>query len=147
MSAQPQAQQRANVVLEAAQWLGTPYHHQAKIKGAGVDCALLLCEVYHAAGVVPPIDPRPYPQNWHLHRDSERYLGWVDQYATPTTLPAQPGDLMLFKFGRAYSHAGIYAGNGEVIHSLRDVGVVMSPLSQQPLLGRESKVYTFWGEA
>jgi NlpC/P60 family putative phage cell wall peptidase len=138
--------QRAAVVQEAIQWLGTPYHHQAKIKGVGVDCALLLCEVYHAAGLIPAIDPRPYPQNWHLHRDTERYLGWVDQYAKPTDI-AKPGDLIVFKFGRAFSHAGIYVGNDDVIHSLRDAGVVKSPVTQQPLLGRESKIYTFWGEA
>lgn len=138
-------EQRMKVAQEAATWLGTLYHHQARVKGVGVDCALLLCEVYHAAGVVPQIDPRPYPQNWHMHRDAERYLAWVEQFAKITEAEPQIGDLILFKFGRAFSHAAIYIGEGQCIHSLRDAGVVLSPLDQQPLLGRETKAYTFWG--
>ena len=30
--------QRLAVVAEAESWLGTPYHHEARIKGHGVDC-------------------------------------------------------------------------------------------------------------
>lgn len=33
-------------VAEAITWLGTPYHHQGRVKGVGVDCGTLLCEVY-----------------------------------------------------------------------------------------------------
>lgn len=67
---------RARIVEEARSWLGTPYHHHAMVKGAGVDCAMLLVAVYGAVGLLPEgFDPRPYPQDWHLHRDCERYLG------------------------------------------------------------------------
>ncbi|WP_436904878.1 hypothetical protein [Acinetobacter johnsonii] len=33
-------------VQEALTWLGTPYHHQGRVKDVGVDCGTLLCEVY-----------------------------------------------------------------------------------------------------
>jgi hypothetical protein len=33
-------------VQEALTWLGIPYHHHARVKGVGVDCAQLLCAVY-----------------------------------------------------------------------------------------------------
>ena len=33
-------------VQEALTWLGTPYHHQGRVKGVGVDCGTLICEVY-----------------------------------------------------------------------------------------------------
>ena len=36
---------RAAVVAEAIAWLGTPYHHRARIKGVGVDCAQLALGV------------------------------------------------------------------------------------------------------
>ena len=33
-------------VDEALTWLGTSYHHQGRVKGMGVDCGALVCEVY-----------------------------------------------------------------------------------------------------
>lgn len=139
--------QRLAVAAHARAWLGTPYHHQARVMGAGVDCALLLCEVYHAAGVVPFVDPTPYPQNWHIHRGDERYLGFVTQYAKLSDAQPQLGDLVLFKFGRAFSHAGIYVGNGLVVHSLVDRGVIETILTEPPLARRDTCVYTFWPAA
>src|SRR4051794_8469193 len=72
---------RVAIVTEAETWLGTPFHHQGRVKGAGVDCAMLLAEVYHRCGFVPHIDPGHYPPDWHLHRDAERYLEKVMPYA------------------------------------------------------------------
>jgi cell wall-associated NlpC family hydrolase len=40
------ADTRARVVALARTWLGTPYHHQASLRGAGADCLGLLRGVY-----------------------------------------------------------------------------------------------------
>ncbi len=69
--------QRAAVVAAARAWIGTPYHHMADIKGVGVDCAMLLVRVYCDLGLVERFDPRPYTQDWMLHRNEERYLGFL----------------------------------------------------------------------
>ena len=68
---------RRILVREARSWIGTPYHPGADLCGVGVDCGMLLVRVLVDAGLVPAFDPRPYPQDWHLHRDDERYLGFV----------------------------------------------------------------------
>ncbi|MGH7053678.1 MAG: hypothetical protein ACREFA_07660, partial [Stellaceae bacterium] len=47
--------QRGLVVAEAESWIGTPFHHEAAVRGAGVDCLNLLAEVYCAAGFIPRI--------------------------------------------------------------------------------------------
>ena len=73
--------EREAVVAEARQWLRTPYHHMGRVKGAGVDCATLLAEVYANAGVIPMVTIPFYPPDWHLHRDAERYLGFVLEHA------------------------------------------------------------------
>lgn len=59
-------EQRAAVVAEARTWLGTPYHHEACVKGAGVDCGMLLRAVYIATGVMPKFEVESYPRDWHL---------------------------------------------------------------------------------
>ena len=75
---------RAAVVTEAKTWIGTPFHHAARVKGAGVDCLMLLAEVYERAGVTAGrINPPFYVPDWHLHRDAERYMEGLLRYARP----------------------------------------------------------------
>jgi NlpC/P60 family putative phage cell wall peptidase len=100
------SEQGAAIVAEAQRWIATPYRHSANVLGVGVDCAMILVEVYGALGLIPRFDPRPYPTDWHLHRSEEKYLGWVMKYATKVETP-EPGDVALFKFGRCLSHGGI----------------------------------------
>ena len=99
-------QQRAAVVAAARAWIGTPYHHMADIKGVGVDCAMLLVRVYCDLGLVEPFDPRPYTQDWMMHRNEERYLGFLLERARLVERRAL-GDVILFKIGRCFAHGGI----------------------------------------
>lgn len=118
-----EAHQRAAIVAEARSWLGTPYHHEARVKGrdGGVDCAQLLIGVYAAVGLIPPLDIPHYPPDWHLHRDAERYLGIVLQHAREIQ-PAfgegpLPGDVVVWRFGRCFSHGAIVIDWPVVIHA------------------------------
>lgn len=42
---------RDAVVAEARTWAGTPYVHQGRVRGAGVDCVGLVIGVAHALGI------------------------------------------------------------------------------------------------
>jgi len=118
----------ARVLEEAREWIGTPYHHAADKKGVGVDCAMLPVRVYCDLGIVPQFDPRPYPHDWMLHRDDERYLGWVKQFAERVD-DAQPGDLALYRVGRCLAHGGIVETPETIIHAdLRAGRVERGPL-------------------
>jgi cell wall-associated NlpC family hydrolase len=136
-------EKRAEVVAEALTWLRTPYHHQGRIKGAGVDCAMIMTAVYHAVGLIPDIDPRPYPNDWHMHRDAERYLGWVEQYCVPTETPL-PGDIATFQYGRCVSHGAIVIEWPIVLHAYMSQGmVVLSDVSvSEELTDRLRGIYT-----
>ena len=94
------------VIAEARLWIGTPYHEQADVRGAGVDCGMLIVRVFVDSGLVPPFDPRPYPSDWHLHRSEEKYLGFVFNHCTEVATPA-PADVAVFRFGRCWAHGGI----------------------------------------
>ena len=97
---------RERVVAEARSWIGTPYHNCADIKRVGVDCGMLLVRVYVDLGLVPPFDPRPYTPDWHCHRSEEKYLNSLLERSIKVDAPL-PGDVVLFKVGRCYSHGGI----------------------------------------
>lgn len=112
--------ERSSVVAEARKWIGTPYHHQADVLGSGVDCGMLLVRVFVDTGLCDPFDPRPYANDWMLHRSEERYLGFVFDRTKEVTSP-QPGDVVVYRFGRCYSHGGIVTAANPliIIHALK----------------------------
>lgn len=115
---------RAAVIAEARSWLGTPYHHAANLKGVGVDCAMLLVEVFRAVGLVAEgFDPRPYPRTWYLHRDEERFMGFLIDQSRRTDAP-QAGDVALYRFGRTASHGAILIDDDYMIHAYQPSGQV-----------------------
>jgi len=122
---------RAAVVAEAMSWLGTPYHTGAHVKGVGVDCAWLLIEVFAATGLIEPFDPGYYPGDWHLHRGDEIYLEHVQSRAREVAEP-EPGDMVLMRFGRAYSHGAIYIGGDQIVHAYLHRPVGIADLDEWP---------------
>ena len=114
---------RQLVVAEALTWLKTPWHHQARIKGAGVDCAQFLVAVYLACGLIeePAIDD--YPRDWHLHRDEPRFVEILLQHCEPVDDPL-PGDIAMFRYGRQPAHGSIVVDWPVIIHAWLDVGQV-----------------------
>ena len=118
--------QRDAVVAAAHAWIGTPYHHMADIKGVGVDCAMLLVRVYCDLGLVERFDPRPYTQDWMMHRNEERYLGFLLKRARMVETPGM-GDVVLFRIGRCFAHGGIVvkAEPLTIVHAFMPAGVVL----------------------
>ena len=143
-----QAEQRAKVVAEAKTWLGTPYHHRGKVKGVGVDCAQLVLCVYACAGLVQDFDTGAYPPDWHLHREEERYMGIIRTLAVEIPRSALlPGDVILYRFGRAFSHGALVIDLPQLVHaSRRDGAVVMTDEDRDvELIGRHTVCFSFWG--
>ena len=111
---QREAEARALVVTEAKKWVGTPYIQQGDIKGAGIDCSMLLVRCWVDIGAVEPFDPRPYAPNWHMHRSEEHYLNWMMTLGVEVDTP-KVGDVAIYQFGRCYSHGGIIIEPGVII--------------------------------
>lgn len=133
--------ERLAVVQEALTWLGTPYHHAARVRGAGVDCGMFLAEVYEGAGVMPHVEPDAYPHDWHMHQDAERYLGLVQQHARQVETPL-PGDIVLYRFGKCISHGAIVTAWPQIVHSYIRQGVVLDEGERNTVL-REAQA-GFW---
>lgn len=132
---------RLKVVEEAESWIGTPFHHAGRVKAGGVDCLMLLAEVYERADVTAHIEPPFYVPDWHLHRDAERYMEGLIGYACPVDEP-QPGDIALFRFGRTFSHGAIVVAWPRVIHAYWAIGVVWGDATLYPLAGRSVRFFS-----
>jgi len=142
--------QRRAVIASARQWLGTPYHHAADIKGAGVDCGMLIVRAFVDMGICEPFDPRPYEADWHLHRGEERYLGFVLDRCREVETPV-PGDIVVFRYGRCYSHGGIVTKTAPLclVHAFRSAACVLeeelhcnAELNSEK---RKQRFFSFWG--
>ena len=89
---------REDILAEARAWLGTPYRHQASVRGAGCDCLGLLRGVWRALYGAEPEAMPPYTPDWDeverrevLFRAAGRHLREVPVGA------ALPGDVLLFR--------------------------------------------------
>ncbi|MBU2548356.1 MAG: C40 family peptidase [Proteobacteria bacterium] len=118
---------QALLKAELDSWLGTPYRHWCGVKGKGADCIHFVLRVYQALGLVQwrrGLVPE-YPADWHLHNTGELLLdGVVRELNVEPVDPDSPqnGDLVLFRFGKAVSHAAIYFEGG-LYQSMTGYGV------------------------
>lgn len=133
------------LVVAARGWIGTPYVHQGRARGAGCDCLGLIrgirCEVFGT----PPEAVPAYTADWSEPQGEERL--WD---AARTRLRTKPlgasaaGDILLFRmqWGCVAKHLGIQGETGQsptFIHAYQGHGVLESPLSapwQRRLVGR-----------
>lgn len=127
----------------AKKWLGTPYMNNTMVRGVGVDCAYLLVAALVDSGVMRAdwLEIENYSNEWHLHHSEEKYLKYVQQVADEVDLtsPIKEGDFLLYQYGRCISHGAIYVGDGLVIHSFVDYGVIYSKLDDSLFFDKKGR--------
>ena len=101
------------------------------------DCAMLLVRVYCDLGLVEPFDPRPYTRDWMMHRNEEKYLGFLLARARMVESP-DVGDVVLFRVGRCFAHGGIVskAEPLTMIHAHAQAGRVIEDEVERCALAR-----------
>ncbi len=136
---------RADVVAAARDWIGTPFHHGAEIKGVGVDCGHLIAAVYCGLGLVERPDVEQYSPDWFLHSDVDHLGAWIRRYADQVELPGL-GDVALYRYGRSASHAAIVVRLEPlfVVHAFRQRGVVEDEAGPGSALAVRSAGYWSW---
>lgn len=125
----------ARIVAAARSWIGTPYLHQASVKGAGCDCLGLLRGVWREViGAEPEVVP-PYSRDWSEPQGDEALLRAALRHLRAKPVHAEaPGDVLLFRMreGAVAKHLGLQAKAGEAacfIHAYSGHGVIESALS------------------
>lgn len=136
------------VVAEARLWIGTPYVHQAAVRGAGTDCLGLLRGVWRALFGAEPETVPAYTQDWSEPSNSEEL--WQAASRWLVDVPRRDlalGDVLLFRMraGSVAKHLGIVSAVGpeaSFIHAYTGHGVTESPLSA-PWLRRVATKFEF----
>ncbi len=111
---------REQVIAEARGWIGTPYRHQASLKGVGCDCLGLLRGVWRSLhGSEPELTPA-YSPDWAEARGVETLAEAARRHLTEIS-PAdiQPGDVLLFRWRPHLpaKHAAILSAKERIIHA------------------------------
>ena len=114
---------RERALGEAMSWIGTPYQHQASMKGVGCDCLGLVRGVWRATCGDEPEIPTPYRADWAEVTGEERLLAaarrWLVEISPAT---AQPGDVVLFRMSpdAAIKHCALLSEAGppgRIVHA------------------------------
>jgi cell wall-associated NlpC family hydrolase len=136
---------RQAIIDEAKTWAGTPWHHEGRVKYAGVDCGMFLLEVYEKVGLIPHIRPDHYNMDFMCHRSEEWFLETILQYADEIADPPYlPGDVIMFQQGRLYSHSGIIIEWPEIIHACAQAQcVTYADMNLSPLSERKRKIFRY----
>ncbi|MCI4661430.1 MAG: NlpC/P60 family protein [Neomegalonema sp.] len=115
---------RLKAVEIARGWLGTPYLHQASLRGKGCDCLGLLRGVYAELYDRPAPKPPAYSPLWAEAQGRETLFEAAQQYMTQIALDeALPGDVLLFRMRQRSpaKHCAIMSAgtirHGEMIHA------------------------------
>lgn len=119
---------REAIVVAARSWLGTPYHHQASLKGVGSDCLGLIRGIWRELFGPEPETMPAYTRDWGNATGSEtllaaaaRHLVMLDDMGA-----AGLGDVLVFRMrdeGVA-KHAGILTGPSRLVHAQEGLGVI-----------------------
>ncbi|WP_226688321.1 NlpC/P60 family protein [Ruegeria arenilitoris] len=126
---------RQDIVDEVRDWLGTPYVHQASVKGVGTDCLGLLRGVWRALLGHEPETVPSYSMDWSEPQGEERMWAAARRHLIETNpSTAKAGDVLLFRMrdGRVAKHVGIVSETAPAlrfIHAYSGYGVVENTLS------------------
>jgi NlpC/P60 family putative phage cell wall peptidase len=132
------------IIAEAVSWIGTPYRHQASVKGVGCDCIGLVRGVWRAVSGEEVALPA-YTPDWAEVGGREDLLeGLAARFEAVDV--ARPGDVLVFrmrlrspaKHAAILSEGGIDDPRAKIIHAYWGHAVVQSwlqPIWRRHLVG------------
>src|SRR3954471_15930717 len=107
---------RSLIVAETRGWIGTPYRHQASLRGVGCDCLGLVRGVWREVIGREPEAPPPYSPDWAEASADEALLKAALRWFTPVADVAH-GDLIVFRWrdGSPAKHLGLATSSTTMI--------------------------------
>tara|TARA_R110002073_G_scaffold127113_2_gene272316 strand:+ start:240 stop:683 length:444 start_codon:yes stop_codon:yes gene_type:complete len=123
---------RLGIVAETRRWIGTPYQHQASVKGVGCNCLGLVRGIWRYLHGAEPEVPPAYSPDWAERRGDETLLRAAQRWLESVDPgEAQPGDVLLFRPTRdaPAKHCAIASAPGKIIHAYWGRAVAETSLS------------------
>lgn len=111
------------IVAGARSCLGTPFRHQGRLPGVGLDCAGLAVVALRSAGVevrdLTSYSRTPHDDKLMAMVSLQRGLRFVSRD------DMQAGDVLIVRIGAEPSHIAICTDAGQIIHAYEHMGRVV----------------------
>lgn len=111
---------RGDIVVAARSWIGTPYHHQASIKGVGADCLGLVRGVWREVHGAEAETPPAYSADWAEVQGRETLLAAARRHLVAVQVDGRmAGDVLVFRFRRGLpaKHVAILVSPTTMVHA------------------------------
>ena len=112
---------RTEKIIELTRgWIGTPYHHQASLKGVGCDCIGLVRGVYRELYGVEAPELINYSSDWGDANGNEDMMLVANKYLEPVPLDqVGAGHVILVRWQdrRVAKHCMIMTSDRKAIHA------------------------------
>jgi hypothetical protein len=116
---------RADVIAAGREWIGTPFVHQGRVKGVGVDCVGLAIGIAEDLGILThdealalPRDYRPLPDHLHMRDLLNKHMEAV--------WPPSAAEWVWLSVGvRMPTHLAMLTDNERMIHACSIQGSVV----------------------
>lgn len=111
---------RDDIIAEARTWIGTPFLHQGRIKGQGVDCVGLIMGVAKAVGL-PGVDQVLQDPRSHVYKERPAAGQLLKRlHSLLRQIPrdgARPGDMLCLWVADNPQHVLLLSYQRHVIHA------------------------------
>ena len=124
---------RAIILEEANSWIGTPYRPRAAVRSKGVDCVRYIYTVLQPFGFFENLELPDYRISDGYNSPDFRYLENLRNFFPVVTEP-EISDILLFKYGDSWNHAGFYSGKNQYVHAEIRRGVVESEVDRKAIV-------------
>lgn len=125
-----------HIVQIARAWIGTPYIHQASVKGVACDCLGLIRGIWRELYDSETEHAPAYTPDWGDVGPGEPLLDAATRHLLPVdrAMPLEPGQVILFRMraGAVAKHLAVLSQAGDAprfIHAYTGHGVIDSPLT------------------
>ena len=108
-----------NMIEAARSYVGTPFRHQGRIPGKGLDCVGLLVCAARQAGV-DVVDEAGYS----MTPSADLLRQAVERNNVTLVSEPQPGDVLVMRFSQEPQHLALYTERDTIIHAYLDIGKV-----------------------
>ncbi len=142
-----QLQTRNRVITEAREWMGTPYQHQAMLKGVGSDCVGFVVGVGLATGVLTLTkqDRKAYAGYGRLPNPSQMRTVLERHCVEVPEHDVRIADVAWIEWRENLpmhlAMVGTHKGNRTLLHAVSDAGkVVEHTLTKQ----WDERIVSFW---
>lgn len=110
----------AQMIAAARACVGTPFHHQGRLAGVGLDCIGLVVIALRAAGV--KIDDR---LDYGVRPDGASLIKAIEDHGGHAVHGIEAGDVLVIRYDQQPQHVAIATSSDKMVHSFAPAGKVV----------------------